>query len=211
MSFSQNSVGNCCGAWCVTRYLSLTKNTSWASSDASFKKEGETIWGDVKFKSGDGADPNWVTNEYSDPWKIVDALETRGVKARLWIEIAADRTTDPTLGGMVTTLKNLTSRGNKLIGRGNISGLIKGGYAIAIMGETGGGMHYLLVRRPGEVADLELYDPRSETLNWTTHKTFNFLSPVITKPIIGGSAKEQYFKFLGVYIAIETPYPFAKS
>lgn len=196
MDYSQNSVGNCCGAWCVTRYLCLTTKQQWDSSDVVFKKEGEKIWSEVKFKSGEGAPADWVREQYSDPWKMVDKL---GGTSALQIELAAEGTGILAHKGLLSTLKGLTSNNGRTPGKKNISGLSKGGYAIAVM-HDGTGLHYLLVHRPGTDTDLELYDPRDEHLNWTTQTTFSYLSAVTTKP--KGSA-EQHYTFLGVFINIQ--------
>jgi hypothetical protein len=195
MDYSQNSVGNCCGAWCVTRYLCI-KGKDWDSSDVVFKKEGEKIWSEVKFKSSDGAPPDWVREQYSDPWKMIDKL---GGTSALHIELAAEGTAIPEHKGLLSILKGLTSNNGRSPGKKNISGLPKGGYAIAVM-HDGSGLHYLLVNRPGADSDFEIYDPRDEHLNWTTQKTFSYLSPVATKP--KGSA-EQHYTFLGVFIEIK--------
>lgn len=204
MSFSQQSVGNCCGAWCVTHYLSLTKEPTWASSDTIFVREGRKIWNSVKFKNGDGADPAWVKAENSDPWKMIDALKGKGVKAGLWIELAAKNNPGLFKSSLVK-LEGLTTGKNRTIWKGNISGLFKGGYAIAVMYDVKNpGLHYLLVHRPNTTADLQLYDPRSDTLTWENHSTFSFGGTVKNKPTIEGSVTPQSFTFLGVYIKIET-------
>jgi hypothetical protein len=100
---------------------------------------------------------------------------------------------------MLTKLENLTSRNKRIIYSRDIKNL-KNGYAIAVMKCLAtGGLHFLLVHKN---TDLRLYDPRSGTLNWTTHKTFGFIDTVITQPIIGAGSSPQQFKFLGVFIQI---------
>jgi len=195
MDYSQNSVGNCCGAWCVTRYLCLIKKLNCDTSDINFKKEGQKIWSDVQFKTGDGAPADWVTNKYSDPWKMVDKL---GGTSTVHIEPGAERTVIPDHQGLLSTLKALKSSKGRTTGKKTICGLPKGGYAIAIM-HDGGGLHYLLVNRLGTDTNFELYDPRDEHLNWTTHKIFSYLSPVKTKTKAGN----QNYTFLGVFIEIK--------
>lgn len=195
MDYSQGT-NNSCGAWCVTRYLCLTTKQQWDSSDVVFKKEGEKIWSEVQFKTGEGAPADWVTNKYSDPWKMVDRLA--GTSA-LQIELAAEGTGDLTHQYLLSKLKGLTSKKGRTAGKKNISGLSKGGYAIAVM-HDGSGLHYLLVNRPGTDTNFELYDPRSEHLNWTTHSTFSYGRNVTTKP---KGPPEQNYTFLGVFIEIQ--------
>jgi hypothetical protein len=199
--------GNSCGAWCATHRISIT-NPAWMANANTFVAKALSIYGKVRFHVGDDDAAwtparrtlytQWCTNGYSDPWRIVSHLRWSGINAVVCIAPGAPNAGP--LGEMRFILEHLGTKGVNPIQSRTLAGMAAGSYAIGVF--DGGGLHFLLFRNGvAPHAGLQVYDPRSQQLNWTNIAAAPVFGGGFTTTIMNPGPTPQNYTFLGVFVA----------
>ena len=196
--------GNSCGAWCATHRVAIA-NPALLANAGVFTARAQLIYGQVRFNQADGnrawtqarrlVFSQWCAEGYSDPWRIASMLRHAGIGTAVCMDFAAVQAVGE-LGEMRNILEQLGSRyGNPVIQR-SLAGIPAGAYAIGVF-RDGGGLHYLLLRN---AAQLQVYDPRSQQLNWRNIDAAPAFQGSIETTIMNPGFMHQNYVFLGVFV-----------
>lgn len=166
MSYKQE--GNSCGAWDLTRLQMIKRGNADTISASTFRAFALNNYRVCTFKHGDSSAAvynDWVTNGYTDPWRLATEL---GTSAQIHIAQSARNSAPPALLAFVDIIDNLNSKGTRVLGVDELNTLQNGKHAIicCMMDSNPDLLHYTLISRSA-AGQVSVYDSNSETLNDT--------------------------------------------